>query len=586
MQVLVPFFHVPPSNQDSTHIAHFAMLFLSRRSVDPLTSTTQPRDRAFPPKQSEGPQTLRTRSQSEATLFRRVSTLFTVRRRTLPKALSSPRGASSAGIEYRCTHHRNPLPRFSTDSTTTPQSSLEIRRPSGLGRRASLLGSDNSITDSESFGREIQEGGDTAPIGFASLPNLSSGAFHSERSESCGPHPPQRCTASVSIALPDPIFRLVLEFLPRNELAVVALVSRGFCAAARYALYHALNVQTVPELALEKLYNVLACEQELAALVVALHCHSWPSWEVASTDDCVPCIPSNDVRQALQNMYNLKSLTLPSFASILSLTPSLTFSLTHLTILDKKLTQSQLVVLRSWLTTQPSVESLSFPHLAEYASTDPSFIDEWAPVADPSRTDATLLPSLKSLRASAEIVPMLCHAMNNPIQHLTLDVHGTLYTGLRPSSVIRSLNGVREMHITFAPEVDKRTVEKFLGVTGSMLTGEGKAEAMKSLEVEVSWTDHDAAEVRPQRSIAIVVSLSTLLVVLLRLDAVRDRHLDHIPFPGVEDAQVNVAVSLHPSTRPCPCQLVAGTPLKRGSLTSLDGIVVRFSVNKHCRSPW
>lgn len=252
------------------------------------------------------------------------------------------------------------------------------------------------------------------------------------------------------------------------------------------------------------LYNILACKEELAALVVSFHCRSWPSWELASLDGRISSVPSDDVRQAFQNMYNLKSLTLPSFGSILSLTPSLTFSLLHLTILDKKLTQSQLVALHSWLATQPSLDSLSFPHL-EYTSTDLSFIDEWAPVADPSQTNSygpstTLLPGLKSLHASTEIASMMCLAMNHPIEHLTLDVRGTLYTGLRPSSVIRSLNGVREMHIIFAPEVDKRTVEKFLGVTGSMLTGADKADPMKSLEVEVMWTDNDAAEVCPQRS--------------------------------------------------------------------------------------
>lgn len=329
-------------------------------------------------------------------------------------------------------------------------------------------------------------------MGFASLPNLLSGAFQSpERSYSHLGLLPKRRTASIT--LPNPIFRVVLEFLPRNDLPAVALVSRGFCALARYALYHSLDVHTLTESSLEGLYNILACKKELAALVASFYC----------PDGFVSSVPSNDVRQALQNMYNLKSLTLPSFASILSLTPSLTFSLTHLAILDKKLTQSQLVALRSWLATQASLESLSLPHLVEYTGTDSSCMEEWVPVGDPSQTNdqgpfTTLLPGLKSLRASTEIVSMLCLEMNNPIQHLTLDVHETLYAGLRPSSVIRSLNGVREMHIIFAPEVDKRTVEKFLGVTGSMLTGEDKPEAMKSLEVEVSWTDKDAAEVCPR----------------------------------------------------------------------------------------
>lgn len=437
------------------------MPFLSRRSIDPLTFISPSRERGYPQKQSALSQNPRIRSRSEASLFRRVSTLFTVRRRTSSKA--------SAGIEYIPPCSWTTLPRVSSDST--PHSSLEIRRPSGLGRRASLLGSSDSIANSEGFGRPL-DGGDATPTGFASLPNLLGGAYYlPERS-----HTPPPCY-TVPFSLPDPIFRVVLESLPRSDLPAVALVSRGFFSAARYALYHALDIQDMAESSRKRLYSVLASKKELAALVVSFHCHT--------------SVPSGDVRQAFQNMYNLKSLTLPSFLSILSHTPSFTFSLTHLTILDKKMTQSQLVALRSWLATQPSLESLSFPHLAEYASAGP------APASEPNYLSpfATLLPRLKSLHASAEIVSALCFAMNNPIQHLKLAVHATLYTGLRPGAVIRSLTGVRDMHIIFAPEVDKRTVEKFLSVTGSILTGENKPEAMKSLEVEVSWTDNDAAEV-------------------------------------------------------------------------------------------
>lgn len=438
-----------------------------------------PRDRGYPQKQLGLSQNPRNRARSEASLFRRVSTLFTVRRRTSSKASFSKTNTSSTGIGYIHACPWTTLPRLSSDST--PHSSLEIRRPSGLGRRASLLESDDSIALSESF-----DGGDTPPTGFASLPNLLGGGFHSPDIS----RPPY----TASFALPDPIFRVVLEFLPRNDLPVVALVSRGFCSAARYALYHSLDIQNMKESSWERLYNVLASRKELAALVVSFYCHSWPSWGPASPDNRLSSVPSGDVRQAFQNMYNLKSLTLPSFISILSHTPSFTFSLTHLTILDEKMTQSQLVALRSWLATQPSLESLSFPHLAEYTSTDPSFVDEWVP-ASGHGPFTTILPRLESLHASAEIVSALSFAMSNPIQHLRLDVHETLYTGLRPSSVIRSLSGVHDMHIIFAPEVDKRTVEKFLGVTGTMLTGQNNPKAMKSLEVEVLWTDNDAAEV-------------------------------------------------------------------------------------------
>ena len=478
------------------------MPFLSRRSVDPFSPHI-----SFPKKSSSLPQTPRSRARSEASLFRRVSTLLTtVRRRTPAKPSVSKPTTSLPGVEYRCPHPWSTLPRVSSHST--PESSLEIRRPSGLGRRASILGSTDS-TDSESL---VRDEADTVPTGFASLPNLLGGAVRSPERVTYTPLEFPRKRRTATFALPELVFRAVLEFLPRNDLAVVALVSRQFCATARHALYHSLDVQTLAESSLEKLYDVLATRRQLAALVVSFYCHSWPSWELAFPDGRISSVPSDHVRQALQNMYNLKTLTLASFASILSHTPSLTFSLTHLTILDKMITQSQLVAMRSWFTTQPSLESLSFPHLVECTSSDPSFVDDWASIADPSQTDghgsfSTILPGLKSLRASTEIVSTLCCAMHNPIEHLTLDVHETLYTGLRPSTVIRPLGGVRDMHIVFGPEVDKRTVEKFLAMTGSMLTGEDKAEAMKSLEVEVSWTDNDAAEVCPRQLSVIRVSL-------------------------------------------------------------------------------
>ena len=466
------------------------MPFLSRRSVDPLASVSPLKGRGYPSKLSDLSQNPRNRARSEASLFRRVSTLFTPRRRWSSKVSLSPTNSSSVGVGYVRSYPWNTLPRVSSDST--PHSSLEIRRPSGLGRRASFLLSSDTISDAESFGKVLDEG-DTVAVGTVSLPNLLGGANYYAPGIS-RPHielPSPSYTAS--FALSDSIFRHVLEFLPRNNLPIVALVSRGFCSAARYALYHSLDLQNMTESSLEKLFNVLASREDIAAQVASLYCHCWPC-KLASMGSG-PSIPAGGIRQAFQNMYNLKCLTLPSFVSILSHSPSFTFSLTHLTILDKRMTPSQMVVLRSWLATQPSLEALSFPHLAELSGT--ASVDEWVPSCDPSdHCSYTILPALKSLHASAEIVSALCFAMDTPIQHLTLDVRGTLYTGLRPGTVIRALRGVRDMHIIFAPEVDKRTVEKFLGVTGSALAGENKAAAMKSLEVEVLWTDNDAAEVR------------------------------------------------------------------------------------------
>ncbi|KAG9312756.1 hypothetical protein JVU11DRAFT_7190 [Chiua virens] len=517
-------------------------------------STSPPKDRVYPQMQSDLPQTIRSRARSEASVFKRVSTLFGSRRRTSSKTISQT-NASPAGIGIGYIHACPPtmFPRVSSD--TTPQSSLEIRRPSGLGRRASLL----------DFGRLLEEEEDTKPTGFVSLPNLSGGgAFYS--SERTFPRfSPLPARPAAYFVLAEPIFRVVLEFLPRSHLPDVALVSHGFFSAARYALYHSLDVQETAELSLEKLFNVLACKRELATLVVSFHCSSWPSWELASPDGRVTSVPSDDVRRAFQNMYHLKSLTVPSFSSILSYTPSLAFSLTHLMILDQKITQSQLATLHGWLVTQLSLESLSFPDLVEYTGTDPSLVHEWGYAVDSSKTDGlssftTPLPGLKSLRASTEIVSTLCLAMNNPIQHLTLD-------GLRPSTVIRSLNGVRDMHIIFGPEVDKRTVEKFLAVAGTMLSGKDKAEAIKSLEVEVLWTDSDAAETL----YGIVTSIISRFRGLQALKLTSPFRSIQSSFP----APASISLFSPPSPAPSAALTVASSKRSSMNATTLCGSMIR-----------
>lgn len=90
-----------------------------------------------------------------------------------------------------------------------------------------------------------------------------------------------------------------------------------------------------------------------------------------------------------------------------------------------------------------------------------------------------------------------------PLKHTTLRIHSTLYTGLRPLSLMQSLasRGTSVLTLCFSSDMDKRTVEKVLGAAGSMLgqiqTKRKRLAALEILEVEVSnagvWCDDDVS---------------------------------------------------------------------------------------------
>jgi len=92
---------------------------------------------------------------------------------------------------------------------------------------------------------------------------------------------------------------------------------------------------------------------------------------------------------------------------------------------------------------------------------------------------------------------IICSLLAQPLHTVILDVTTTLYTGLRPAAVLRAIQGVSELDVIFTHEVDKRTVEKFLGAAGGILSegDSSSGHALIVLEVEVLWMEDDAAEV-------------------------------------------------------------------------------------------
>jgi hypothetical protein len=91
----------------------------------------------------------------------------------------------------------------------------------------------------------------------------------------------------------------------------------------------------------------------------------------------------------------------------------------------------------------------------------------------------------------------ICSLLGQTLQTVVLDVTTTLYTGFRPAALLRAIQGVSKLDVVFTHEVDKRTVEKFLGAAGGILSGSGAANSrgLVVLEVEVLWMEDDTAEV-------------------------------------------------------------------------------------------
>ncbi|KIJ67448.1 hypothetical protein HYDPIDRAFT_186216 [Hydnomerulius pinastri MD-312] len=459
------------------------MPFLSRRSVEPLRPFAE--REGFAGSVSPG-DTPRSRAASDG-VFRRVSTLFAGRKRTPSKSSPSQAARERGGIGFIRSH---PLILSRTSSHSSPPSSPEIRRPSGLGRRASSLESTRSVV-SEGYGRSDAEAGVNKGY-YSSLPNLLDGPFNSPNTPV--PHrTAQRAQRNATSGLPGNLWEAILSRLPKRDLPATALVSRTFCSASRLALYRSLDFQSIAEPRVEKLCAVLADNSGLGEQVVALACHFWPTSKPCSADGNVDLVPADGFLRALQNMRNLKILTLQSFTFLLHHLPSLPFVLTKLTILDESITQSQLTDIRSWLVRQSCLESLSFPNLIEFAGSDDSSSPSQSEIDDPHLLH-DCLPHLRWLHAPPQISTAICSSMKHPLKRITLDVHDTLYTGLRPGAVLRALKGVQEMHLIFGHEVDKRTVEKFLGAAGGILAEEDGSGGLESLDVEVLWMDNDAAE--------------------------------------------------------------------------------------------
>ncbi|KAG2354232.1 hypothetical protein BDR07DRAFT_626500 [Suillus spraguei] len=434
------------------------MHFLSRRSTEPSRLSSDldiAGGRSAAADTSTIPQ-----EKSPNRILKRVTTLrlFNPRKRTLSKN-TSPVGGNGA-VEFIRDAAAVAYPRLSSDSSTT--SPDEIRRPSGLGRRASLMESLQSPSESIELERS----------------NGNGGLFAGQ--------------ASITIqSLPMELLKTILSFLPKSDLPRIALVSAQLCDASRNTLYRILDLQSISESQVEKLCGTLATHASLAARVQSFSCHFWP----ATTSSDGHLIPSLDFTTAFHNMSKLESLTLRTFVPVFSQSPPLSFRLKTLVILDDTISVEEIIDILHFLRNQSSLQYLGFPNVVENPFSPENSFHQRIFASGLARE--TILPSLSQLHAPPRLTMAICSLLGQALHTVVLDVTTTLYTGFQPASLLRAIQGVSKLDVVFTHEVDKRTVEKFLGAAGGILSGSGAANShgLNVLEVEVHWMEDDTPEV-------------------------------------------------------------------------------------------
>ncbi|KAH7922246.1 hypothetical protein BV22DRAFT_1131600 [Leucogyrophana mollusca] len=443
------------------------------------------------------------RKLSAEGVFQRVTTLFSPRRKRESNASSRNGPQSNIAV----TNGRTTARISRSSSRSSSPASPDIRRPSGLGRRASSLESPQPypFAPTDFPGKpDREEDGDMGRANALTMSSTSLIGLRRAHEARFQPHPVHICE------IPGEILECILLFLSPHDLCSVALTSRVLCAVSRITLYRTLDLATIGDGRIDYLFGILATNQELAGIVHTLTCHSWPTSSLLQPgSDNTPAYPSHESLffAALRKMRNLVSVSVPSFPPVFvqaTLPQNINISrLQQLTITSQELSQKEQTDILSSLPYYTQLSTLSFPNLTEGNNDfkDTQEIPRTSTsitrnVPNALQTSRKLLKSLKHLHAPPELAIAIANLLWSPLHSVTLNVHSTLYTGLRPAAVARALKGVAEMKIVFGQEVDKRTAEKFLGAVGGALTEEVSegAQQLTALEIEAEWMDEEAAE--------------------------------------------------------------------------------------------
>lgn len=462
-------------------------------------------------------------------LLKRVGSIFSLRKR--PNI--------DLQLVYNVYNQNPRRPSYDVDSLhSSPESEAEIRCPSGLGSAVSII-SKRSLPPSPFY---PPNGSPYDPM--SSQPRLLKRAFSSPNllrsfslrvkgknrgrrgSEVALPAPsakhyyPRRNAAAVGSHLPESIISLILAHLPPADIASCATVSRIFCSAARSALYTQIDTSSINTTNLENLISVLSSRSELAELVMSFTCPEWPPFFISATNQGTRPIQQIDTRLtamftlALERMYNLTSLTLPSF-DMSFVAHHTSFGLKSISFLSSGMSEAEMKGLLAWLDGQVNISTLRFPNLFDIENTTGptrtntrndstphhQVASDRAPSLSPPRhgpnstypspspsptpsiltqnptlfSSPTLLPHLTTLHATPSLVLSLCSPLENssirrrPLQSVLLNINSTLYDGLRPASLMSAVSGISHLVLRFSSTVDKRSFEKVVGAAGAAL---------------------------------------------------------------------------------------------------------------------
>ncbi|RXW22300.1 hypothetical protein EST38_g3545 [Candolleomyces aberdarensis] len=204
----------------------------------------------------------------------------------------------------------------------------------------------------------------------------------------------------------------------------------------------------------------------------------------------------------------------------------------------------------------------------------------------------TLLPSLTTLHATPAILALLQpsfaphatefsaassaislpntntgHPSSRRLQNVYLNISTTLYTGLRPNTVMASLRGsVTKLGVRFGENVDKRTVEKVLGAVAAIL-GSGAPEDYSNnkndgsgLDLEKEgggWRGLEELEVSFRTKVALMPGMEETLYKSLQTTLPRYAHLRKLSlnFPSSSSPRKNSASFLLTPPIPPPMEL-------------------------------
>ena len=458
----------------------------------------------------------RTRDSVDSRIRPRVSSalsqLFSrARRVSASVSVEPPRPIASDGTSYP-----QWLAQYTAEPvTTSPTPSFEIRRPSGLGQRSNSFCSDaslGSIRHAVVVGVPHKRPGhyrhpsasepnllhlsaaqqDTRPVPC----QLTGSAFESQTTFTCETQSDSASLLSTSsyvhtYDIPSQIWENVVQFLPHQDLPSLARVSSNTLPHARKTVYENIDLQSLPPDAARLCIESLGSHPGLALLVQIFKSPILPSF-----DDTQGPLPSLSFAFALCNMKNLISLSLPHFDN--NIFHHTTFRLQHLTLTSETMSIPQQAHFSNWLTTQHHLISLSLPSLTTELPlspcvpvkclSDPDRIDlgRFSFPTPPSRSLST--PNLRKFDGPISLVQAL--VPGRPVSEVVIHVNKTLYDGLKPSqlmrSIARSTASVERLSIRSSPSavIDARTMERLLMSAGAEF-------GPSVLHLEISWAGDD-----------------------------------------------------------------------------------------------